>query len=671
MSTSNALRWGIFSTGGIAKTFAQGLREAQNGTLLAVASRTIESAQNFAAQNDVPRAYGSYAQMLADPEIDAVYIATPHPLHVEWAIKSADAGKHILCEKPLTLNWPDAQRIAEAAQRNGVQLLEAFMYRCHPQTAKIVDLVKSGALGEISHIEATFAFVTADDPENRWLNLELGGGGILDVGCYTTSFVRLVAGAARGRDFAEPISVKATGKLGKTGCDDYTTALFDFGDGLYATCLTGVRLNAGGSATIYGTKANLRVPSPWFCNASPHLILEPHGVPREEIVVESPRHLYAYEADALAALVRGEEPTVPAQSAKDALGNMRALDLWRHEIGLQYPHEKPARLQKSASGEVLRVYPNSMGYSALEGVTNASGEPKKISKIVMGTMLEGAIEPFTHGLALFDDFFERGGTCFDTAHVYAGGLGETVVGHWLQTRGVRDDVTILVKGAHPPHCTIEGMQRELAISLERLQIDGGDIYMMHRDNPQIPVSEWIDALNEGVRAGKFKIFGGSNWSLSRVQEANDYAKSKGLQGFSAVSNNFSLARMVNPVWDGCISCSDAQSKTWLEAHQIANFSWSSQARGFFARADRNFTADGELVRCWYSDDNFERLERAKKLAKEKNVSPVVIAAAYVLTQKFPIYALIGPRSLAETHDSMTAFNVEITPDEAKWLNLEA
>ncbi|HEX8833322.1 MAG TPA: aldo/keto reductase, partial [Abditibacteriaceae bacterium] len=555
--------------------------------------------------------------------------------------------------------------------RNGVVLVEAFMYRCHPQTAKIVELIQSGALGEVQHIESTFSFATGADENSRWLNLELGGGGILDVGCYTASLARLVAGAAAGKAFAEPVSIKATGKLGATGCDDYATALLTFENGLTATLFTGVKLNAGGHAKIYGTKANLNVPSPWFCGQTPNLIVEPHGGEKQEITVEAPLNLYAYEADALAALARGEEAGVPVQTSADALGNMRLLDEWRAQIGLQYPHETPARLTVPATNESLRVHENAMRYRPLAGIVNAQGESKKISQIVMGTMLEGSVDGLTHGLALFDDFFERGGTCFDTAYIYGGGVGEKTVGHWIKTRGVRDEVTILMKGAHPPNCTIEGMQRQVRESLDRMQIDQADIYMMHRDNPDIPVGEWVDALNEEVRQGRFSLFGGSNWSIERVQAANEYAASKGLMGFSALSNNFSLASMVKPVWSGCVSCSDAASKAWLEHHQIANFSWSSQARGFFARADKDFTADRELVHCWYSDDNFQRLERARQLAKEKGVSPVVIAAAYVLAQKFPAYALIGPRSLAETRDSMGALHVELSNQELQWLNLEA
>ncbi|MDF2440282.1 MAG: hypothetical protein JWN98_1266, partial [Abditibacteriota bacterium] len=150
-----------------------------------------------------------------------------------------------------------------------------------------------------------------------------------------------------------------------------------------------------------------------------------------------------------------------------------------------------------------------------------------------------------------------------------------------------------------------------------------------------------------------------------------YAQEKGLVGFSALSNNFSLARMVDPVWAGCVAASDPDSRAWLTEHQLPVFAWSSQARGFFVRGDRNFTSDEELVRCWYSDDNFQRLERAQELARQKNTSAINIAAAYVLAQPFLIFALIGPRFITETRSSLGAFDVELTPEEVRWLNLDS
>ncbi|BCM93240.1 scyllo-inositol 2-dehydrogenase (NADP(+)) IolU [Abditibacteriota bacterium] len=669
-STIQPLRWGILATGSIARTFARALPSSQNGMLWAVASRNAESAAAFATAMGARKSYGSYAELLEDPDVDAVYIATPHPMHFEWIVKCAEAGKHILCEKPLTLNSPDASRAVEAARANGVALMEAFMYRCHPQTAQIVELVSSGALGKIKAIEATFSFQAQPNPDSRLFNLDLGGGGILDVGCYVASFTRLVAGAANGKPFAEPLELKALGVLGTTGADLYTVAVARFEGDIVAQLQTGVNLNSGGHCRIIGENATLRVPSPWFCSPAEGrdetvLYLERGGGQIEEIYVPFDRPLYAFEADAMAKMVATGEVPYPAMGPDDALGNMKLLDTWRAAIGLSYPGER------GENAATLQVKKNTMRSRELRGIVDEAGKAKSVSQIVMGTMLEGAIEQYSHGLALFDDFFERGGTCFDTAHIYGGGgAGERVMGRWLASRGVRDDVTLIVKGAHPPNCSPDGMRRELEVSLGRLGVERGDIYMLHRDNPQIPIGEWVEALNEGLNKGLYRSFGGSNWSIERLHAGNEYAHAHGLEGFTSASNNFSLARMVKPVWDGCISSSDAESRAWFEKTQTALFSWSSQARGFFARADRNFTSDSELVRSWYSDDNFERLDRAQKLATERGVSSVVVAAAYVLAQPFPIFALIGPRSVSETRDSFEALGLELSPGELRWLNLE-
>ncbi len=292
---------------------------------------------------------------------------------------------------------------------------------------------------------------------------------------------------------------------------------------------------------------------------------------------------------------------------------------------------------------------------------------KPVSRLVMGVDNQTELEPAG---VVFDDFVARGGNCFDTAFVYGAGVCETVFGRWLTARGLRESVVIIGKGGHTPYCNPDDISKQLLTSLERLQTDYVDIYMMHRDNLELPVSAFVDVLNVHARAGRIKTFGGSNWSVERVQEANDYAKSKGLQGFSVVSNNFSLARMVDPPWAGCISASDADSRAWLTQNQITLLPWSSQARGFFVRGNPDFLEDEELVRCWYSSDNFQRLERAKELAHENDCDPIQIALAYVLWQPFPTIPLIGPRNITETASSFKALELELTPLEVKWLNLE-
>ncbi|MDF3057851.1 MAG: oxidoreductase [Rariglobus sp.] len=664
---SAPLRWGILSTGRIAGVFAQGVAASKNSRLVAVGSRTPGPAQAFAATHGIGRVHGSYEALLADPEVEAVYIATPHPQHAEWVIKAAEAGKHVLCEKPMGLNQAEAMVMVQAAREHGVVLMEAFMYRCHPQTAKIVELVRSGVLGTIGVVQAAFSFKTDYNATSRlWAN-DAGGGGILDVGCYTVSMARLVAGAAAGKPFLDPVSVTGAGVLHpESGADVYAAATLKFENNVIAQVSTGVGLTQDNVVRIYGSAGWLLVPSPWVINrdgGSSKLILHKAGASSpEEIVIEG-APLYALEADAFAAAVRGGLSDVPQMSTADTLGNLGALDQWRAAIGLVYESEKPAAFTSTIARRPLRRRPGApMTYGNVPGVA------LPVSRLVMGcdnqrTMPQAA--------AMWDDYFERGGNTFDTAWLYGGGLQERLLGQWIKNRGLRDQVVVIGKGGHTPFCTPEGITHQLHETLERLQAERVDIYLMHRDNPDLPAGELVEVLNEHVRAGRIGIFGGSNWSIARVAAANRYAKRKGLQGFGALSNNFSLARMVDPVWGGCVAASDMASRKWLKKMQLPHFAWSSQARGFFTdRAGRDKTSDAEMVRCWYSDDNFARRERAVALAEKKGVSPIAIAAAYVLHQPFPSFALIGPRVIAETVSSLECLRVELTPKEVAWLNLE-
>ena len=192
------LAWGILGTGLIAKIMAKGLNASSTGQLAAVASRNKDSANRFGDEFKVPRRYGSYAELLADKTIDVVYISLPNSLHAEWAIRCAEAGKHILCEKPLTSNHAEAVKVIEACRRHDVFLLEAFMYRCHPHAAKVFELVKSGAIGDVRLIQSSLCFPLGDHPDNIRCLASCSGGSIMDVGCYSMSMARLIAGAALG-----------------------------------------------------------------------------------------------------------------------------------------------------------------------------------------------------------------------------------------------------------------------------------------------------------------------------------------------------------------------------------------------------------------------------------------------------------------------------------------
>jgi aryl-alcohol dehydrogenase-like predicted oxidoreductase len=244
------------------------------------------------------------------------------------------------------------------------------------------------------------------------------------------------------------------------------------------------------------------------------------------------------------------------------------------------------------------------------------------------------------------------------------------LGQWIRSRGVREEVVILDKGAHSPCCYPQNLSDQLLESLERMEVDYVDIYMMHRDNPQVAVDEFVDVLNAHQKAGRIRVFGASNWSMERIDAFNQCAHHKGLRGFSAVSNNFSLARMVDPIWPGCIASSQPAYRQWHTRTQMPLMPWSSQARGFFVRADPADKSDKEMVRCWYSEDNFKRLERVRDLSAKTGWSPINIALAWVLGQPFPTFPLIGPRTLEETRSSLAALDIQLTDGQMKWLNLE-
>jgi predicted dehydrogenase/aryl-alcohol dehydrogenase-like predicted oxidoreductase len=660
------LSWGIISTGRIAETFANGVLKSKTGKLVAVASRNKEKAEKFAEKYQVPHAFGSYEELLADNKVEAVYIATPHPMHAFWAIKAAEAKKHILCEKPIGLNHAEAMAIVESAIENDVFLMEAFMYRCHPQTKKLVEILRQNIIGDIRVIQATFSFQAQFNPESRLFNNDLGGGGILDVGCYCASMARLVAGVALGKDIAEPVEVKGCGHLGITGVDEWAIASVRFPGDIVAQLSTGVAIAQENVVRIFGTKGFILIPSPWIISrdgGESKILINIYGEKSpQEIIIKTDSGLYSIEADTVAENIERRQAQFPAMTWDDTLGNMKTLDMWRQSIGLVYEREKSEKMTVPVWGSLQPGRKFKMKYGEIKGLD------KKVSKVFMGADNQLT---FPHAAVMFDDFVERGGNAFDTAFIYAGGLCEKLLGEWIKSRNIRKDVIILGKGAHTPYCTPQDLTKQLMISLERMQTDYIDIYMLHRDNLEIPAGEFIDVLNEHKRAGKIKIFGASNWTLKRIDEANEYARKHNLEGFSAVSNNFSLARMIEPVWQGVISSSDPESIKWFQKRQIPLIAWSSQARGFFTgRYNPEDKSDPQMVRCWYSEDNFKRLERAQKLAKELGVPATAIALAYVLCQKFPVFAIIGPRTIMETRTSLIGLEIELTEEQLKWLNLE-
>jgi len=337
------LGWGILGTGKIARIFARSLLDSERGRLAAVASRSQDRADALAREFGADHAHGSYAALVEDAGVDIVYVATPHTTHLEWGGRSAAAGKHVLCEKPLTVNLREATLLVDAARQSDVFLMEAFAYRCHPQTARLLELIRDGWIGEIRFVEAVFGYDAGPAPPNYLLVHELAGGSILDVGCYTASMARLVAGVARGSAVAEPDGVRGAGHIGSSSrVDHYAVASLRFPGGIVGSLASGVQVDLGERLRILGSEGTITVPSPWLPGrggAPTRLLLERGGSDPREIVVESGRDLYAIEADAVASFLEDGHRSAAAMPWEDTLGNMETLDRWRASIGLEYDME--------------------------------------------------------------------------------------------------------------------------------------------------------------------------------------------------------------------------------------------------------------------------------------------------------------------------------------------
>ena len=652
------MRWGIIGLGEIAERFASELPRSAAGTLQAVGSRDRSRARRFADKHGAPLHYDNYADLLADEEVDAVYIALPHPSHPEWAIRAAEQGKHVLSEKPLAPTHAQAMAMIEAAHRNGVALVEGYMYRFNPRTAELLRLVQEGAIGEVLHIEAVYTFRAANT-DGRLFDPALAGGAILDVGGYPASLALGLASAALGG--LPAITQFAAGGSVVDGVDRWATATLQFGGRISAHLTAGIAVEPDHTVRIYGTEGMISMPDPWLSDAEDSvLVVNRVDAPIRRVVSERTPQ-FAAEADAVVEAAR-ENGQAARMSWDESLEVAALLDRWRKTLGVQYPFERQDSFIPVVHGSSLRRDNSRMRYGRMQGVD------KPIARLVMGCDNQTDL---SHASVMFDDYMERGGNAFDSAREYGDGYQERLLGQWMANRGVRDDVFLIGKGAHTPYCDPANLSAQLMESLDHLQTDHVDLYLIHRDNPDIPVGEFIDVLDEHYRGGRIREFGVSNWTIERFEEANSYAVAHGKRALSALSNHFGLAQAQELPWDGCRHATDEASKKWLQRTQTPLFAWSSQARGFFARADPADMTDSEMVRCYYSADNFERLQRVRAIAASRGVSPTSVALAYVLHQPFPTFALIGPRRLSETRTSMETLELELSPREVEWLDLRA
>jgi predicted dehydrogenase len=307
------LRWGTLSTARINKALFGPLRTSKRNRLLAVASRSQEKAKAYAREKKIERAYGSYEALLADPEIDVIYNPLPNHLHAEWTIKAVEAGKHVLCEKPLALSVNEVDAISAAARAHGKMVAEAFMYRSHVQTLKVREIVESGKLGKVKMVHGSFTFVMTSPDDYRW-NPEMGGGGLWDIGCYPLSFTRAALGA-------EPLEVFGWQVISPSGVDETFAAQLRFPGDIYAQFDCSLKVPYHVFMEIVGDEGTLSVPKPFNPGAKEALYLTRGG--KTEMIAVRGSEPYVSEVEDLAdAIYLGKPQCV---SLADSRANVAAI----------------------------------------------------------------------------------------------------------------------------------------------------------------------------------------------------------------------------------------------------------------------------------------------------------------------------------------------------------
>jgi len=328
LMTNKVLNWGLLSTARINRALITPLQASKRNQLVAVASRTQEAAGKYAREWKIPRAHGSYEALLADPEIDVVYISLPNHLHAEWSIKAVAAGKHVLCEKPLALSPEEVDAIKEAARKHGRVVMEAFMYRHHPQTLKVQELVKQGSLGSLKLIRGSFSFLLAREGDVR-LDPAMGGGSIWDLGCYPISYARSVIGE-------EPLDVFGWQVTGPTGVDETFVGQMRFDHDILTQFDSSFVIPFHAFMEIVGSEGTLNIPKPFKPETDEKIYLT-RGEKTETIRVKG-QELYIGEVENMAdAILLKQDPRV---SLDDSRANVAAIS---------------ALLESARTGRAIRV----------------------------------------------------------------------------------------------------------------------------------------------------------------------------------------------------------------------------------------------------------------------------------------------------------------------------
>lgn len=324
-------------TGNIARQFAAGVMQSDRGVLTAVGSRSLSSATSFAKAYHIQASHGSYADLLADPACDAIYLSLPNTMHHEWTIKALRAGKHVLCEKPISVTLAEAEEMFDVAEKCGRVLIEAFMYRAHPQTIKAVEIVRSGTIGNVKLIRTSFCYRVRKTQGNIRFDPSLAGGALMDVGCYCLSFSRLIADV-------EPSLLHAVSVRHASGVDEQTSVVMQFPGGINAEFTVGMMTQTDNTAYVCGDEGYVKIPVPWKPIPGKAEVIVAQSIPPRQdnpavtpcvpepisYRLEDKRPLYGIEADTFADCVLDSAKAFVSKS--DTLGNMACLELIRSQI---------------------------------------------------------------------------------------------------------------------------------------------------------------------------------------------------------------------------------------------------------------------------------------------------------------------------------------------------
>ncbi len=322
------MRWGIAGTGIIASVFADAMSKVEGGTVVAIGSRTAESAGRFAAAFGVPRAHGSYQALADDPDVDVVYVATPHAQHLDVAAPSLEAGKHVLCEKPMSLSARQTTRMAEIARDNGRFLMEALWSRFLPAYRMIDEIIASGEIGDVLAVESSFGYRTDVDPASRLFALELGGGALLDLGIYPVHLAHFVLGV--------PSQVRATARIGETGVDEHSAVTMGFPTGALAIAHVAIRTDLAGTGRITGTEGAIEIPASMHCPLHLDVIRFAHGDHRH---IETPHGdaPFSFQIDEVHRCLEAGLTESPVLPLRDSIAMATTLDRALADVGVDYP----------------------------------------------------------------------------------------------------------------------------------------------------------------------------------------------------------------------------------------------------------------------------------------------------------------------------------------------